>query len=93
MKSAASEDNSYYSFTDKQTGIEVIWEFNENTFCWQILVFKENEKEYGMIPASNKPTADSVNDYDIQRLSETTLKLVDFIAKRLKLDSETPINK
>lgn len=89
MKSEASQDNSYYSFTDKETQIEVIWEFNEKTFCWQILVFKDKEKEYTTIPASNKPTADLVNDYDIQRLSETTLRLVDFLAKRLKLDTKT----
>ena len=93
MKSAATEDNSYYSFSDNETGIEVIWEFNENNFCWQILVFKDAEKEYSIIPASNKPTKENVNEYDIQRLSETTLRLVDFLAKRLKLDSKTPINK
>lgn len=92
MKSAASADNSYYSFTDNETEIEIIWEFNEKSFCWEILVFKDNEKEHTIIPASNKPTAESVNDYDIQRLSEVTLRLVDFVAKRLKLDSKAPIN-
>lgn len=93
MKSSAAEDNSYYAFIDNETGIEVIWEFNENNFCWHILVFKDSEKQQSIIPASNKPTKESINDYDIERLSETTLSLVDFLAKKLKLDSKAPINK
>lgn len=86
MKSISSEDNSYYSFTDNKTGIEVIWQFNEKDFCWHILVVKDHDKEYSKIPASSKPTKDLVNDYDFERLSEISLKLVDFLAKRLKLE-------
>jgi len=87
MKSAAVEDNSYYSFTDNETGIEIIWEFNQKSFCWEVLVFKDNQKEYAVVPASNKPTAESVNDYDIQRLSQITLKLLDFVSKQLEIEA------
>lgn len=91
MKSEASPDNSYYYFTDNQTGIEIIWQFNEETFSWEILVFKDNEKEYSTMPAAGKPSANLINTYDIQRLCEISFKLVDFVAKRLKLETKTPI--
>lgn len=89
MKSLSTPDNTKFSFTTKEHDINVYWEFNKDAFCWQILIEKNDEKEFGMIPASVHPSADGINEYDFERLSEMTLKLIDFIKSRLKLDSKT----
>lgn len=88
MKSISSTDNTYYSFTDNQTAIEVVWEFDETNFVWKIIAIKDNEKEFIVIPASSRPTEDGLNKYDFERISENTIKLVEFLAKRLKLDAK-----
>ena len=93
MKSEASEDNRYFSFTHQETGIEVIWEFSEQEMAWAVLVYKHNEKEIVKIPASSVPTAEKLADYDANRLAEITIKMTDFLSKRLKLESEPPISK
>lgn len=93
MKSEASEDNRYFSFTHQDTGIEVIWEFSEQEMLWTILVYKNDEKEVIKIPASAIPTCEKLTDYDANRLAELTIKMTDFLSKRLKLESKPPISK
>jgi len=93
MKSISSEDNCYFSFTHQETGIEVIWEFNKQDMSWTILVYKDNDKEMTKIAASAIPASEQLNDYDSTRLAETTLKMTNFLTKRLKLESKPPISK
>jgi hypothetical protein len=93
MKSITSENNDYFSFTHQETAIEVIWEFNKQEMSWSVLVYKDQEKEISKIAASSAPTSEKINEYDLQRLSEITLKMTDFLSKRLKLESKPPISK
>jgi hypothetical protein len=93
MKSEASEDNRYFSFTHQDTGIEVVWEFSEQEMLWTVLVYKDNEKELVKIPASSIPNAEKLAGYDANRLAELTIKMTDFLSKRLKLESKPPISK
>jgi hypothetical protein len=93
MKSITVEDNSYFSFTHNETGIEIIWEFDFDNFRWQIVALKDDSKEIAYIPASAKPTSAGINQYDLDKLSETTIKMTNFLIKSLKLESEPPISK
>jgi hypothetical protein len=93
MKSISTENNDYFSFTENENGIEVIWQFNANEMTWTVLVYKDDQKEMMKLPASSAPTTEKINDYDSERLAELTLKMTDFLSKRLKLESKTPINK
>jgi len=89
MKSISTENNDYFSFTENETGIEVIWQFNANDMTWTILVYKDDQKEIMKLPASSVPTTEKINDYDSERLSELTLKMTDFLSQKTKVRTKT----
>jgi len=89
MKSISSEDNRYFSFTHDETGIEVVWEFNEQEMNWTVLVYKDAEKEIVQLPASAAPTTENVNDYDLNRLSAITIKMTNFLSEKAKARKQT----